>query len=930
MAAFMDSFKTKSILSTSLGAVSYFDIQKLSNAGFENLSKLPFSIKILLENLLRNENGESVTADHIRQTADWHDTKETHPEVPLMPSRILLQDFTGVPAVADIAAMRDAAKRLYGDPMRVNLVVPSELVIDHSVQVDHFGSSSAFDQNVAREFERNEERYQFLHWGHNSIENFKVVPPGTGIVHQVNLEYLGRVVFSKKMDNETVVFPDSLVGLDSHTTMINSIGVMGWGVGGIEAEAVMLGRPYYFSSPDVVGFKLTGKMPEGTTATDLVLSVTQILREKGVVGKFVEFFGPGISALHLEDRATIANMAPEYGATMGFFPVDDVTLDYLRFSGRSEAQIDLIETYLKAQGLFRTADTPDPEYSEVMTFDMGAVVPSIAGPSRPQDRIALSRMSKTFIESTKDACEIGHHFLDSLEEHEESWEDEGGSLMDSTETDLADCEEPERAFGVKVALDNGKQFKLFHGSILIAAITSCTNTSNPYVMVQAGLLAKKAVEKGLKVKPWVKTSLAPGSQVVRAYLIKSGLMPYLEQLGFHLVAYGCTTCIGNSGPISNAIVAAVTDNNLVTASILSGNRNFSGRISPITQHNYLASPPLVVAYAITGNMGFDLTNDHLGHDKDGNEVYFKDIWPSSDEVKAVVKANISPDMFAHIYKDVFKGTELWNSLDTPKGAMFEWKPGSTYIKAPPFLEEVTQDMDAISDINGARVLALFGDSITTDHISPAGAIPEEGPAGIYLKEQGVAPEDFNSFGSRRGNHEVMMRGTFGNIRLDNKLVPDITGGWTRYLPEEKDMPIYDAAMKYQTQKTPLIVIAGQYYGTGSSRDWAAKGTLLLGVKAVLAQSFERIHRSNLVCMGVLPLEFKPGDTWKGLGLDGSEVFDIQGIEKDLAPQKEIVVKAAKSDGSVVEFNVIARLDGQVELTYYQNGGILPFVLRNLK
>ena len=928
MAPFMDSFKTKSILSTSQGDAAYFDIQKLFLAGFENISKLPFSIKILLENLLRSENGESVTADHIRQTANWHTTKDEHPEVPLMPSRILLQDFTGVPAIADIAAMRDAAKRLYGDAMRVNLVIPSELVIDHSVQVDHFGTSSAFDQNVAKEYERNKERYQFLHWGHKSINNFKVVPPGTGIVHQVNLEYLGRVVFSTTMGDETLVFPDSLVGLDSHTTMINSIGVMGWGVGGIEAEAVMLGRPYYFSSPDVVGFKLTGMLPEGTTATDLVLSVTRILREKGVVGKFVEFFGPGISQLHLEDRATIANMSPEYGATMGFFPVDEVTMDYLRFTGRSEADIELIEKYLKAQGLFRTADTPDPEYSEVVTFDMGEVAPCIAGPSRPQDRIVLSRMSTEFVESTKNACEIGHNFMDGLEEHEEFWEDEGGSLVESDDI-AADCEEPEKAFGVKVTLETGKQFKLFHGSILIAAITSCTNTSNPYVMVQAGLLAKKAVEKGLKVKPWVKTSLAPGSQVVKAYLIKSGLMPYLEKLGFHLVAYGCTTCIGNSGPIADPIATAVMDNQLVTASILSGNRNFSGRISPVTQNNYLASPPLVVAYAIAGNMGFDIMDEHLGHDENGNKVFFKDIWPSSDEVKAVVAANINPDMFKNIYKDVFKGSDLWTQLDTPEGAMFDWKPGSTYIKAPPFLEGITQDIEAVSDIKGARVLALFGDSITTDHISPAGAIPEDMPAGIYLKEQGVAPEDFNSFGSRRGNHEVMMRGTFGNIRLENKLVPDITGGWTNYFPEDKNMSIYDAAMKYKVQKTPLLVIAGKYYGTGSSRDWAAKGTLLLGVKAVLAESYERIHRSNLVCMGVLPLEFKPGDSWKSLGLDGSEIFDIQGIEKDLAPQQELPIKAEKSDGSVIEFNAMVRLDGQVELTYYKNGGILPYVLRNL-
>ena len=930
MAAFKDSFKTKSTLSTPNGAFSYFDVKKLEAAGFENISKLPFSIKILLENLLRNENGESVTVDHIRQTANWHDTRSEHPEVPLMPSRILLQDFTGVPAIADIAAMRDAAKRLYGDAMRVNLVVPSELVIDHSVQVDYFGAASAFEQNVAKEYERNNERYQFLRWGHHSIENFKVVPPGTGIVHQVNLEYLGRVVFSKKMADEILVFPDSLVGLDSHTTMINGIGVMGWGVGGIEAEAVMLGRPYYFSSPDVVGFKLTGELTEGTTATDLVLSITQVLREKGVVGQFVEFFGPGMGQLNLEDRATIANMAPEYGATMGFFPVDDVTINYLKFSGRSDDSIELIETYLKAQGLFRTEASPDPEYSEVVTFDMADVQPCIAGPSRPQDRILLSEMSAAFVNATKDACEIGHNFMDAMDEPEESWEDEGGGLVaDSAETATEDCETPESTYGVRVRLDNGKQFKLFHGSILIAAITSCTNTSNPYVMIQAGLLAKKAVELGLAAKTWVKTSLAPGSQVVKAYLTQSGLLPFMEALGFHLVAYGCTTCIGNSGPIADPIAGAVTEHGLVTASILSGNRNFSGRISPITQYNYLASPPLVVAYAIAGNVGFDILEDHLGHDKNGNKVYLKDIWPSSDEVREVVNANISPEMFKDVYKSVFEGSDRWTSLDTPEGAMFNWNADSTYIKAPPFLDGISQEIEGVSDIKGARVLGLFGDSITTDHISPAGAIPEDGPAGLYLKAQGVAPEDFNSFGSRRGNHEVMMRGTFGNIRLDNKLVPDITGGWTRYFPEDKDMAIYDAAMKYAEQKTPLLVIAGKYYGTGSSRDWAAKGTLLLGVKAVLAESYERIHRSNLVCMGVLPLEFKAGDSWKKLGLDGTEIFDVQGIEKDLAPGREITVRAEKSDGTAIEFDVIVRLDGQVELTYYKHGGILPYVLRNL-
>jgi aconitate hydratase len=654
-----------------------------------------------------------------------------------------------------------------------------------------------------------------------------------------------------------------------------------------------------------------------------------MLREKGVVGKFVEFFGPGLNHLHLEDRATIANMAPEYGATMGFFPVDDITLKYLRFTGREDHQISLIEDYLKAQGLYRTNETPDPDYSEVMALDMAMVEPCLAGPSRPQDRILLSDMASAFLDNTKDACEIGHHFLDDMGEHEVSWEDEGGSLPPSHDTAVEECVTSEKNFGVLVRIDHQKPFKLFHGSILIAAITSCTNTSNPHVMIQAGLLAKKAVEKGLKVKPWVKTSLAPGSKVVRDYLVDSGLMPYLEKLGFHLVAYGCTTCIGNSGPIAEPIAAAVNENKLVGASVLSGNRNFPGRISPLTQSNYLASPPLVVAYAIAGNVGFNLYEDHLGHDDQGQPVYLKDIWPSREEVARTLSTWVTPELFKKVYQDVFEGSALWKFLETPEGAMFNWEESSTYIKEPPFVKNVTREVPELKDIRGARVLALFGDSVTTDHISPAGTIPEDSPAGEYLKAMGVSPGDFNSFGSRRGNHDVMMRGTFGNIRLNNRLVPGVSGGWTRYLPEGRQMAIYHAAMKYMADQTPLIVMAGKYYGSGSSRDWAAKGTLLLGVKAVLAESFERIHRSNLVCMGILPLEFSPGENAAKLGLDGTEVFDIEGIEKDLLPGKEIRVRAMKSDGFTKEFRVVARLDGPIEVTYYRNGGILPYVLRSL-
>jgi aconitate hydratase len=932
MPGFKNSFDALSFFQTKSGRVSCFDIVKLAHAGFENIHQMPFSIKILLENMTRNEDGETITAAHIENLARWTPGRTQSYEVPFMPARILLQDFTGVPAIADIAAMRDAARRLYGDALKVKLKIPADLVIDHSVQVDCFASKDALRRNMEKEFARNAERYRFLRWGHGSFENLKVVPPGTGIVHQVNLEYLAQIVFTQIMDSGPLAFPDTLVGLDSHTTMINGAGVLGWGVGGIEAEAVMLGRPYYLLSPEVVGLKLTGAIPEGATATDLVLTLTELLRKKGVVGKFVEFFGPGLSCLRLEDRATIANMAPEYGATMGFFPVDDETLKYLKITGRSADHMDVIERYLKAQGLFRTDDTPDPAYSETVIFDMADVRPCVAGPSRPQERILLSRMPASFMESTKDACEIGQNILENVLGEQQYWEDEGGSFTGpaGSDSDAVECTLPESSRGVVVRLINGKEFKLFHGSVIIAAIASCTNTSNPFVMIQAGLLAQKAVLRGLTSKPWVKTSLTPGSRVVTDYLAASGLLPWLEKLGFHPAAYGCATCIGNSGPIEEPIARAVLVNNLVAASVLSGNRNFGGRISPVTASNYLASPPLVVAYALAGNVGIDFDHEPLGYDTAGKPVFLADIWPSSEEVRQVVRAHILPDMFALAYRDAFQGPDLWQSLDVPRGALFSWNDGSTYIKSPPFFDLVVEEIPALNDIRGARVLALLGHSVTTDHISPAGAIPKDSPAGRYLMDKGVLPEDFNSFGSRRGNHDVMMRGTFGSIRLRNRLVPEITGGFTRYFPDGEMMSIYDAAMKYKRSDMPLIVIAGKDYGTGSSRDWAAKGVHLLGVRAVIAESFERIHRSNLICMGVLPLQFTPGENQETLNLDGTEIFDIAGIEKDFEPGKELLVRADKPDGKTIAFSAIARIDAPVELTYYQHGGILPYVLRNLK
>jgi aconitate hydratase len=888
MANYKNSFGLCSQFTTASGNFSYFSLEKTADMFSADLERLPVSIKILLENLVRNEDGRLIEADDIENLANW-DPKVSHPsELPFMPARVLLQDFTGVPAVVDLAAMRNAADLLYGNPLKINPTIPAELVIDHSVQVDFFGSDAAFKANIKKEFERNAERYAFLRWGQKNLDNFKVTPPGTGICHQVNLEYLARVVFQKAVQGVTYVFPDTLVGLDSHTTMINSVGVMGWGVGGIEAEAVLLGRPYYLLTPQVVGFELTGSLSQGTTATDLVLTITQILRERGVVGKFVEFFGTGLTSLSLEDRATISNMSPEYGATMGFFPVDDITFDYLRLTGRSEEELELVEHYCKTQHIFRTDTTPAPVFSETLKLDLNTVKPCVAGPNRPQDRVPLNAVKDLF---------------------------PGG-------TGSSPASETNQSTG---SLDD-----LDHGSVVIAAITSCTNTSNPSVLISAGLLAKKAVEAGLTVKPWVKTSLAPGSKVVMNYLEASGLYTYLAKLNFHHVAYGCTTCIGNSGSLTEEVTDIIIKNNLNAAAVLSGNRNFEGRINPLTPSSFLASPPLVVAYALAGTMTIDFDTDPIGRGSDGKNVFLKDLWPRNEEIAEIVDKYIKKEAFHKEYATLYEGSAEWRDLVVSNEGLYPWNPDSTYIKKPPFFENLSSEIPELVDIKDARVLVLLGDSVTTDHISPAGAIPEDSPAGQYLIDQDIPPSDFNSYGSRRGNHEVMLRGTFGNIRLSNQLVPGISGGWTLLMPENKKMTIYEAAMTYMARQTPLIVLAGKEYGTGSSRDWAAKGTQLLGIKAVLAESFERIHRSNLICMGILPLQFMPGDTWKTLGIDGKALFDITGIEKDLQPQKTISLTARKEDGRQVSFSAIARIDSPVELEYYRHGGILNYVLRHIE
>jgi aconitate hydratase len=860
-----------------------FRLARLEETGAGNVSRLPFSIKILLENLLRNEDGRRVSESDIRCVAGG-ESSGSGKEISFMPARVLLQDFTGVPCVVDLAAMRDALAAMGADPERANPLMPADLVIDHSVQVDQFGSKDAFSINALLEFERNRERYMLLRWGQTAFRNFRVVPPDTGIVHQVNLEYLAPVVFRANGR----AYPDSLVGADSHTTMVNGLGVLGWGVGGIEAEACMLGQPVSMLLPPVVGFKLHGRLREGCTATDLVLTITQMLRKKGVVGKFVEFYGAGLSALSVADRATVANMAPEYGATMGFFPVDQETLEYLRFTNRDPALIELVEAYTKEQGLFRTDQTPDPQYADTLELDLAAVVSSMAGPKRPQDRVELPDVRKNFHAAFGDAKK-------------------------SAEVQI-----------------NGHKASIENGAVVIAAITSCTNTSNPSVMLAAGLLAKKAVEKGLTVKPWVKTSLAPGSKVVADYYREAGLMPYLEKLKFHLVGFGCTTCIGNSGPLPDAVAEAVAKENLVVSAVLSGNRNFEGRINPQVKANYLASPPLVVAYALAGTVDINLAEDPLGTGSDGSPVYLRDIWPSNREVQAAVRSSIHRDMFQCEYAQAFDGDQNWQSLPVPSGATFAWDSNSTYIKKPPYFDQMVDPATSIQDLKGMRVLALLGDSVTTDHISPAGSIPKDSPAGRYLIAQGVQPRDFNSYGARRGNHEVMVRGTLANIRLRNHLAPGTEGGWTLHLPDGEQMSIYDASVKYRQEGTPLIIIAGKEYGSGSSRDWAAKGVLLLGVRAVIVESFERIHRTNLVGMGVLPLQFHEGENAATLGLTGKETYSIEGIPAALnGGDRKAVVRALADDGKETRFTVDVRVDTPQEVEYYRYGGILPYVLRQL-
>ncbi len=898
-----NSFDAKGSLTVAGKAHTMFRLSAVE-AVIPQAKALPFSLKILLENLLRCENGLSVRKADIEALARWNPVAEPDTEIAYTPARVLLQDFTGVPCVVDLAAMRDAMKALGGDPAKINPLVPCELVIDHSVQVDNFGTATAFAENTALEYERNQERYTFLRWGQSAFRNFKVVPPETGIVHQVNIEYLARVVFVNEKGD---AYPDTLVGTDSHTTMVNGLGVLGWGVGGIEAEAAMLGQPVSMLIPQVVGFKLSGKLKEGTTATDLVLTVTQMLRKKGVVGKFVEFFGPGLADLPLADRATIANMAPEYGATCGIFPVDAETLTYLRITGRSEEQIALVEAYMREQGMFHDANTPVATYTDTLELDMGNVVPSLAGPSRPQDRVPLTEVKKSFADA-----------LPKLKEAAQN------AKKKATPLAMA---------GAPAGVEPTSGGQLTDGSVVIAAITSCTNTSNPYVMVAAGLVAKKAGEKGLMTKPWVKTSLAPGSKVVTDYLTDSGLLPHLEQQRFHIVGYGCTTCIGNSGPLPEAIGKEVIDKALVVSAVLSGNRNFEGRVHGDVRANYLASPPLVVAYALAGRVDIDWATEPLGQDQSGADVFLKDIWPTIGEVKDVVEKSIKKESYQRIYAGVFDGDENWKALPVPTGNLFAWEAKSTYIANPPYFVGMGRTPPPVNEISGARVLALLGDSITTDHISPAGNIKKDSPAGAYLLGNGVEAKDFNQYGARRGHHEVMMRGTFANVRLKNALVPGVEGGVTRYLPSGEPMSIFDAAMRYKAEGTPLVVIGGKEYGSGSSRDWAAKGTNLLGVKAVIAESYERIHRSNLVGMGVVPLQFKAGDSAVSLGLTGEEVYSLDGLVTGLttnfAGGKELTVRAAKADGTETTFKAVCRIDTPQEVLYYQHGGILPYVLRQL-
>jgi aconitate hydratase len=920
---------TRATLDTASGAATNYPLSSLIERGIDRarLDRLPVTIKVLLENLLRHAGNGVVRDAEIEALARWSPATPQEGEFPFYPARVLLQDFTGVPAAVDLAAMRSAMARLGGDPRKINPLVPADLVIDHSVQVDYFGSSDSFALNVEREYERNQERYALLRWTQQAFENFRVVPPGRGIVHQINLEYLASVIFQRSEDGQTIVYPDSLVGTDSHTTMVNGLGVLGWGVGGIEAEAVLLGQPLYLLTPEIVGFRFKGELPEGTTATDVVLIVTQMLRKRGVVGRFVEFTGAGLSQLSLADRATISNMCPEYGATAALFPVDDETLRYLRLTGRDPQLVDLVERYTKAQGMFRTDDSPEPEFSELLELDLSTVEPSLAGPRRPQDRVTLNQIAESIrvaFPSQFPAVTNGGSAGGSI------------TLVDANAGTVKELPvQPEREH-IHVEL-GGRKARLQHGSVAIAAITSCTNTSNPLVMLGAGLLAKKAVEKGLSVSPAVKTSLAPGSRVVTDYLKRAGLLPYLEALQFHVVGYGCTTCIGNSGPLAEPVAQAIQDNGLVVAAVLSGNRNFEARIHPQVRASYLASPPLVVAFALAGRVDIDLTTEPVAHDPNGNPVYLKELWPTQAEIRETMEMAVGPDQFHEEYAEVFDGDEHWQALPLPeRGDLFEWDPSSTYVQEPPFFQGLTREPAPLKDIEDARVLVMLSDSITTDHISPAGSIPKDAPSGRYLLEHGVPLRDFNSYGARRGNHQVMMRGTFGNVRLRNELVPDREGDWTLKLPPDwvlqpkgEVQRIFDASMEYQSEGVPLVGIAGKEYGSGSSRDWAAKGTVLLGIRAVIAESFERIHRSNLVGMGVLPLQFKPGETRQTLGLTGLETFGIAGITAGLRPGQTLNVHGRRADGSEFSFDVVCRIDTPIEIEYYRHGGILPYVLRLL-
>ncbi|MCY2982126.1 MAG: aconitate hydratase AcnA [Planctomycetota bacterium] len=894
-----DPFGSRDTFRAPQGQLGIYRLAKLEKDGIAPVSKLPFSIRVLLEAVLRNCDGYQVAEADVVNLAKWNAVKPAELEVPFKAARVVLQDFTGVPAVVDLAAMRDGMKTLGGDPKKINPLIPVDLVIDHSVQVDYFGAADSLSKNVEVEFERNKERYEFLRWGQQAFNNFRVVPPNTGIVHQVNLEYLAKVVFTGKDHAGAVAYPDTLVGTDSHTTMINGLGVLGWGVGGIEAEATMLGQPLYMLMPEVVGMKLLGKLSAGATATDLVLRVTEILRKEGVVNKFVEFFGEGVSRMSLADRATIANMAPEYGATMGFFPVDDETLVYMRRTGRTADEVELVERYCKEQGLFRTDGSPDLNYTKVLTLDLSSVEPSLAGPKRPQDRVALKSLKSSFSKALSAPI-------------------------------------AERGFGLSneqlsssATVHDGQSAKISHGSVVIAAITSCTNTSNPSVMLGAGLLAKKAVARGLTVKSFVKTSLAPGSRVVTDYLDKAGVLSPLQKLGFHVVGYGCTTCIGNSGPLPEPVSDAINEGNLVAAAVLSGNRNFEGRVNPHTRANYLASPALVVAYAIAGTVDIDFETEPIGHDENGKPVFFQEIWPTQEEIEKTIQESVQPEMFVNLYSSAFTSNETWNAIPITPGELYKWDEKSTYIQLPPFLEGITTKEGTITPIQGASVLAVLGDSVTTDHISPAGSIAKDGPAGRFLVANGVHARDFNSYGARRGNDRVMVRGTFANIRIRNAMTPGVEGGITKYLPTGEQMSIYDASIKYQASGTPLVILAGAEYGTGSSRDWAAKGTLLLGIRAVIATSYERIHRSNLVGMGVLPLQFLDGQSIQSLGLTGEETIDIPSLSDALQPRSLVSVVATRPDGTKQAFDALVRIDTPVEIDYYRNGGILPTVLRKL-